>query len=62
MVQSGTGFTKELDMPKDKEYQKFLKRVVAVLGDETVQTMNSQQATVLQEALADFWEWIQIFE
>jgi hypothetical protein len=41
VVQSGTGVTKELDMPKDKEYQKFLKRVVAVLGDETVQAVNS---------------------
>ena len=47
MVQSGTGATKELEMLKDKEYQKFLKRVVAVLRDETVQAMNSQQATVL---------------
>jgi hypothetical protein len=47
MVQSGTGAIKELEMPKDNEYQKFLKRVVAVLGEETVQAMNSQQATVL---------------
>ena len=62
MVQSDSSPTKKLDMPKDEEYQKFLKRVVAVLGDETVQTMNSQQATVLQETLADLWEGTQSYE
>ena len=43
-------------------YEHFLNRVVPVLGQDTVQTMNSQQATVLQETLADLWEEIQSYE
>ena len=46
-----------------EEYEAFLRRVVSVLGQDTVvQTMNSQQATVLQETLAELWEGTQNYE
>jgi len=45
-----------------EEYEVFLRRVVSVLGQDTVQTMNSQQATVLKETLADLWEETKSYE
>ena len=45
-----------------EEYEAFLRRVVSVLEQDTVQTMNSQQATVLQETLAELWEGTQNYE
>ncbi len=45
-----------------EEYEAFLRRVVSVLGQDTVQTMNSQQTTVLQETLAELWEGTQNYE
>ena len=45
-----------------EEYEAFLRRVVSVLGQDTVQTMNSQQAAVLQETLAELWEGTQNYE
>ena len=45
-----------------EEYEAFLRRVISVLGQDTVQAMNSQQATVLQETLAELWEGTQNYE
>ena len=49
-------------MQEQTPYENFLNRVVSVLGQDTVQTMNSQQAIVLQETLADLWEGTQSYE
>ena len=54
--------TTEIQMLNQTPYEHFLNRVVSVLGQDTVQSTNSQQATVLQETLADLWEEIQSYE
>lgn len=45
-----------------EEYEAFLRRVVSVLGQETLAEMSKHQETVLIETLADRWEEIQSYE
>ena len=45
-----------------EEYEAFLRRVVSVLGQETLAEMSKHQETVLVETLADLREEIQSYE
>ena len=45
-----------------EEYEAFLRRVVSVLGQETLAEMSKHQETVLIETLADLWGEIQSYE
>ena len=45
-----------------EEYEAFLRRVVSVLGQETLAEMSKHQETVLGETLADLWEETQSYE
>ena len=45
-----------------EEYEAFLRRVVSVLGQETLAEMSKHQETVLIETLADLWEEIRSYE
>ena len=41
-----------------EEYEAFPRRVIPVLGQETLAEMSKHQETVLGETLADLWEEI----
>ena len=45
-----------------EEYEALLRRVVSVLGQETLAEMSKHQETVLIETLADLWEEIRSYE
>ena len=45
-----------------EEYEAFLRRVISVLGAETLAEMSKHQETVLGDTLADLWEENQSYE